>query len=108
MADWYASTATYWRQSLPGHTVDYPAGLPVYYSNFGPAVGEVVDTSSITPTQIGALSASDANTKGWDPTLNLIRPAYDGYTVTPSQSVLYRTEAQTPAPGRRATNMYFV
>ena len=96
VGDWWTKTAQWWRGSLPGHTVSYPA-LPVFYATFPPGVGKVVETATVTPEALAALSAAPGADDGWDKTLGMIAPWYDGIDTKDGQSVLYRTTVATPA-----------
>nr|MDQ2732948.1 hypothetical protein [Armatimonadota bacterium] len=95
VADWFTSTATTWKGSLPGRTAVRP-DLPFYTSDFPAGVGKIVDTTSVTPERLAALSSAETE-EGWDPKLDMIRPFYAGMTTTPGQSVLYRSVAMAPA-----------
>ena len=96
VSDWYGDLATTWKQSLPGHTVAYPAGLPVYYADFKPMGGKIVPDASVTPEHMAALSSFPTVKAEWDPALNGVRPQYAGVDSTPGHSVLYRWAVTTP------------
>ena len=96
VADWYAKTALWWKASKPGRTVEYP-NLPVFYAAFPPGAGKVVDTATVTPESLAALSSAPGTAEGWDSTLAFIQPFYALTAVTPTQSVLYRSTVETPA-----------
>lgn len=94
--DWYADLAATWKPSLPGRTVSRP-DVPYYYAPFTSATGKVVDTASVTPERLAALSTNPQSEDGWDPKLDLARTSYLEMTPAPTQSVLYRTTVSVPA-----------
>lgn len=96
VSDWYSDLETTWQGTLPGHTVSYPAGLPVYYAAFGPVSGKVVSETLVTPERLAALSSSSVGEDGWDAVLNHARPKYAGIATAPGQTVLYRTTLTLP------------
>lgn len=108
VSDWYNDLAVVWKKSLPGHTVTYPKNLPVYYANFAAQGGKIVETASVTPERLAALSSSAASGEtGWDLDLNDVRPQYAELTSTLSQSVLYRFSVDTP-PSWRPGDKYYL
>ncbi|MGI4789464.1 MAG: hypothetical protein ACRYFS_11515 [Janthinobacterium lividum] len=97
VSDWYADLAVVWKKSLPGHAATYPAGLPVYYADFTTTGGKIVETASVTPEHLAALTASADSEPGWNPDLNDVRPQYAELPTTSSQSVLYRWQIAVPS-----------
>ena len=104
LTDWWTKTAQWWHASLPGRTVSYPA-LPVFYATFPPGAGKIVDTASVTPEFLSSLSSRPASAEGWDRTLGMIAPWYDGIATHDGQSVLYRSTVATP-PSWRPDDRY--
>lgn len=100
VAAWFGELASTWQGTAPGRTVTRPA-LPFFYADFPAGVGKVVDTVSVTPERLVALSSSTPSSSGaedgWDTRLSSVRPFYAGVTVAPAQSVLYRRIVAVPA-----------
>ena len=106
VSDWYASLALDWKKSLPGHTVTYPKGLPVYYAPCVPGGGKIVESASVTPARLTALTAGADSETDWNPALSDVRPQYAELPTTPSQSVLYRWQVTPPASWRPGDKYY--
>jgi len=95
VADWYADISKTWQGTAPGRKMTRP-DLPFYYADFSAGTGKVVDTATVTPNRLAALSSSPDEESGWDARLNSIAPVYAGVTVTPGQTVLYRRIVSVP------------
>ena len=103
VSDWYDALSTRWQGTAPGHKAIRPA-LPEFYALFPSGAGKVVDTASVTPERLAALSSSPEAEDGWDGGLDFVRPKFLEIATTPDQSVLYRRVLTIPAswhPGDR-------
>ena len=96
VSDWYGDLSVTWKASPPGNVVSYP-DVPVYYVDFAPGSGKVVDTASMTPERLASLSSSVDSEEGWDAHNDMIRPYYAGVTTAPGQSLIYRRVVMAPA-----------
>lgn len=107
VSDWFGDLAATWQGTQPGQTVTYPKGLPVYYAGFDAQGGKVVDTASVTPERLTALSSSaDSGESGWNTALTNVRPQYAEIPTTSSQSVLYRWTMTSPSSWKPGDKYY--
>ena len=95
VGDWFGRLTSTWQGTLPGLKAVRPA-LPEFYVSFPSGTGKIVDTASVTPGRLAALSSSTDMESGWDARLAMIRPFYAGLAPTPAQSILYRSVVSLP------------
>ncbi len=100
---WFNHLASWWRASATGATVPRPS-LPVDEVSVTGVKGQIVPAADFGALDLAALSATEADSRTWNPRLGLIRPANLNLSLTPTDHVVYKTAIPLPAswkPGER-------